>query len=302
MRITIFGASGFIGQNLVDELSGTDIEVIATDIRRVKMPKNVKFIGADILDPVHVEKLVSGADVIVHLAASTLRTSLKNPKRNVRINMDGMINILEAARKYDVTKMIYSSASSVYGVPQYLPVDEEHPKLPTTVYGVCKYAGEHFLRVYHQLYGLNYFIFRFTNVYGPKQHPDTGGLVPVVLTKLHNRQAIDVYGDGSQTRDFVYVGDVVNFILRATGKMDKRNEIINLGSGKSTSVREVIDICAKAMGVKPKINFKPQEGGERKNFKADLSRCKKIFGAIPATPLDLGIEKTVKWLKSEIWR
>jgi UDP-glucose 4-epimerase len=247
-----------------------------------------------------MDRIIKECDVIVHLAASTLRTSLVNPKRTVNINVSGTMNILEAARNHGVKKVIYSSASSVYGIPQYLPVDEDHPKNPTTVYGVSKLSCEHLLRVYNTLYGMSYLIFRFTNVYGPRQRVETGGLIPVVLTRMLKGEEIFVYGDGSQTRDFVYVEDVVNMITQAVLNEEFKNETFNLGSGKQTSIIDVINGCSSILKIQPKLIHKPEEGGERKGFQADMNKCMKSFGVIPDTPVDEGIRETANWISENI--
>jgi len=298
-RVTVFGASGFVGQNLLVELSSSDVEINAVDIKplNVKTSKNLVFIGADILDEQHMLDVTRDVDIIVHLATSSLRTSLHNPRRNVRINVEGMINILEAARKNDVRKIIYSSASSVYGIPKYLPVDEEHPKNPTTVYGVTKYTGESLIRVYHSLYGIDYFIFRFTNVYGPYQYPESGGIIPVVMSRILNGDEVIIYGDGSQSRDFVYVGDLVRLIREVIENKTIKNETVNAGTGKNTTILDVVEYCGKVLNLKPKIVFKEREGGERKAFQADMRKCKKIFGWIPSIPLEVGLRKTAIWIK-----
>ena len=159
-KIVVFGASGFVGQNVLRGLSELGCKIIGTDISdtNIEVIDNVEFVSNDMLDAQHVDEMIEGADIVIHLATSNLRTSLKNPKRNIKINIGGMMNILESCRKFNVKKVIYSSASSIYGIPEYLPVDELHPKNPTTVYGVGKYTGEHLLRVYQQLYGIDYFV------------------------------------------------------------------------------------------------------------------------------------------------
>ena len=301
-KITIFGASGFVGNNLVQELSKMAVEIIATDLARSSsaLGNNVKFIEADILDEKNVNELVEGADIVIHLATSNLRTSLNNPNRNIKINVQGTLNILEACRISNVKKIIYSSASSVYGIPQYLPVNEEHPKTPTTVYGVGKYTGEHLIRVYQELYGLDYFVLRFTNVYGPHQHPDTGGLVPVVMSKIIGGEEVTVFGDGSQTRDFVFVKDIADLVNRIVKNDNYKNNIVNAGSGTNTSILEVVKTCGKVLGAEPNIVFKSQEGGERKAFQADVSKCREIFEWIPDTTLEAGLKNTAEWIKTEV--
>lgn len=298
MKATVIGASGFVGQNLVEALANTDWEVTAADLTERKFPKNVRFVKANILNFESVCDALEGVDAVVHLAASNLITSLKNPRFNVEGNVGGTMSVLEAARKHKIRKIIFSSASSVYGIPQYIPVDEKHPRRPTTVYGVCKYTCEHLLRVYHELYDIEYFVFRFTNVYGPKQYTASRGIIPIVLKKLINNEAIDIYGDGSQTRDFVYVRDLVNFVCKAL-EDDIKNDTVNMGSGKGTSIMDITKISGELVGKEPKLNFKPQESGERRNFTADMTKCKQLFGKIPNTEIIEGLKKTYEWFCKE---
>ena len=302
MEVLVFGASGFVGQNVVKVLAESGFNVTATDIIPMNIGdiENVNFIAADLLDQQHVDKLVKNKDIIIHLATSNLRTSLSNPRRNIKINVQGTMNILEAARENDVKKVIYSSASSIYGIPEYLPVDELHPKMPATVYGIGKYTGEHLLRVYQELYDLDYFVLRFTNVYGPYQFPATGGLIPVVLSKIINDEEVTIFGEGSQTRDFVYVGDLVNSISQIVTNADLKNEIVNAGSGTNTSILEAVEACGSVLGKKPNIIFKPQEGGERKEFKASIEKFESLFNFVPSTTLESGLKKTSEWIKSII--
>lgn len=298
-KIVIFGASGFVGQNIVRGLSTLGCKILGTDLSEIDFGglENVEFITNDILDSQHVDEMIDGADIVIHLATSNLRTSLKNPKRNININIGGMMNILESCRKFKVKKIIYSSASSVYGIPDYLPVDELHAKNPTTVYGVGKYSGEHLLRVYQELYGIDYFTLRFTNVYGPYQHPRTGGLIPVVLTKILNGDNVTIFGDGSQTRDFVFVGDIVEMIKRVIIN-DHKNIVVNAGSGVNTSILDAVLKCGEVLGVEPKLEYKKQEGGERKGFQAEMKLNQKLFGDDFRTTLDSGLFTTSEWIKS----
>ena len=231
------------------------------------------------------------------MATSNLRTSLKNPKRNIEINVSGTVNLLEAAKENNVKKVIYSSASSVYGIPEYLPVNEDHPKNPSTVYGVGKYTGEHLLRVYQELYGLDYFVLRFTNVYGPYQHPGTGGLIPVVMSRIINNEEVTIFGDGGQTRDFVFVEDLVELMIRIIQNDNLKNHIVNAGTGKNTKIIDAAKLCGKVLGIEPNFVFKSQEGGERQAFQASMEKCNEHFGWIPDTSFEAGLSATAVWLK-----
>jgi len=302
MNVTVFGASGFIGTNLIQQLGNHDLKITAIDIKPmiIQLPENVKFIGADILDEQHVDTLIENTDIVIHLSTSNLRTSLSNPKRNIKINVQGTMNILEACRKYSVKKIIYSSASSIYGIPKYVPVDEKHPKTPSTIYGVGKYTGEHLIRVFNQLHGIDFLVLRFTNVYGPYQHPSTGGLIPMVMSRIINREDVTIFGTGEQSRDFVYVKDLGRLIFEAISDESIKNEIINAGSGVNTTILQAAKLCGKVLEIEPNFVFKPQESGERKDFQADLSKCKKIFGKVPDTSLESGLKKTADWIKKII--
>lgn len=294
MRVSVFGASGFVGRNIIEKLSAEGVAVIASDVKKVDLP-NVEFIEADLLDYDHVSNVVKGSDIVIHLAASPLPVSLEKPKLNARINIEGSLNILDAARAHGVKKIIFSSASSLVGEVKYNPVDEEHPCRPKTPYAAAKYAVEHYLRVYQELYGLNYLAFRFFNIYGPWQYPESKALIPMVYNKLKAEGSFNVLGTGTQTRDFVYVGDVADFYLKAI-KKDIKNEIVNLGTGKGATVLDIVKIAGELLGIEPKINYLPPRPGEIDNFVADTKKLKRLFGEIPKTDLKDGIKKTFEWL------
>ncbi len=300
MKIAIFGASGFVGRNVVEALKEANMDIVASDIKEMGIEiEGADFVKADILDYSEVSKVVKGSEVVIHLAASPLSVSLEKPRMNARINIEGTLNIMDAAREHSVDKIIFSSASSLVGEVKYNPVDEEHPCKPKTPYAVAKYACEHYLRVYQELYGLNYLIFRFFNIYGPWQYPESGGLIPMVYKKLTTEGSFNVFGDGSQTRDFVYVGDVAEFYVKAIRK-DIKNEIVNLGTGKAASIKEIVEIAGEILGIAPKINYLPPRSGEIDNFVADTKKLKKLFGDVPETGLREGLEMTFEWLKEKV--
>jgi UDP-glucose 4-epimerase len=297
MKILVFGAAGFVGRNLVEKLMQEGEEVIASDIGDDPYRGSVPYLKVDILNRDRVLKSVKGCDVIVHLAASPLVASLEDPVGNMRVNIEGTLNILDAARSHGVEKVIYSSASSVIGVVKYNPVDEDHPCSPKTPYAVTKKACEDYLRVYNEMFGLNYVIFRFFNVYGPWQNYRSGALIPKLYRTLMDGEEFQVYGDGSNMRDFIYVGDVVEFCYSAI-KEDVENLIVNMGTGQGTTIMELIGLASRLLGVKPKIAYKPSRPGEISNFVADIRRLIGVFGRRPETTLEDGLKRTFSWLKA----
>jgi len=236
MRILVTGAAGFIGSHLLKALEDLGHEVVALDIKY----------GHDITK--NESLLHSDYDVIYHLASCWLTFARDNPRQAIDINVKGTVNVLECARRCKA-KVIYSSASSVYGKRVTGRTDESAPLQPVSVYGATKVAAETLIQTYNRLYGIPFFIFRFTNVYGPNQE---GGLYQIFSERLLKNEPVVIYGSGEQTRDFIYVEDVVHFLLRALER-DKKNEIVNLGSGKETSINEFVRICASILGVVPTI-------------------------------------------------
>ena len=295
MKIAVFGASGFVGKNVVEALKEANVEMVVSDIKERDI-EGVDFVKADLLDYDEVTKVVKGSDVVIHLAASPLPVSLEKPRINARINIEGTLNIMDAAREQGIDKIIFSSASSLVGEVKYNPIDEEHPCNPKTPYAIAKYACEHYLRVYQELYGLNYLIFRFFNIYGPWQYPESGALIPMVYKKLTTEGSFNVFGAGLQTRDFVYVGDVAEFYLKSI-KKEVKNEIVNLGTGKGATIKEIVELAGEILEIEPKINYLPQRGGEIDNFFADVTKLQRIFGSIPDTKIEEGLRKTFEWLK-----
>ena len=294
MKVAVFGASGFVGLNVIDAFAKAGHEVIASDIRKADQI-TTEFVPADLLKYEEVEAVVRGVDAVIHLAASPLPFSLENPKVNARINIEGSLNILDAARACNVKKVVFSSASSIVGEVRYNPVDEEHPCTPKTPYGVAKYAMEHYLRVYQELYGLDYLVFRFYNVYGPWQYPESRAVIPMVYQRLKADGSFNVFGDGSQTRDFIYVGDIADLFVRSITS-DVKNEVVNMGTGKATTVKEIVGIMGDVLGIDPTINYQPPRPGEIENFTADPSKLYRLFGEYRFTPLDEGLQQTVSWL------
>lgn len=300
MEIAIFGASGFVGRNLLDELAATDHDVLACDVVEFDpVHENAAFREVDITDEDAVESVVGDVDSIAHLAAHPLPASTDQPKPNAEVNVLGTLNVLEAARHHDVGKVFFSSASSLVGEVEEVPVPEDHPATPQSPYGVAKHAVEEYLHVYQDLYDLDYLAFRFFNVYGPYQSPESGALVPVVMSRLARGDGVFVTGDGSQTRDFIYVRDITEFILEGL-EGDVTNEVVNMGTGREREILDTIERIGDVVGVDPEIERKPERPDEIDDFYADTSKCEDLFGRSPGTDLGSGLEETYDWMQDEL--
>ena len=300
MDIAVFGASGFVGRNLLDELEGTTHTVLACDVKPFDPPQeNATYREVDITDEAAVTEVVSKVDAVAHLAAHPLPASTDNPKLNAEINIVGTLNILDAAREHDIEKVFFSSASSLVGEVETVPVAEDLPAHPQSPYGVAKHAVEEYLEVYNELYDLDYLVFRFFNVYGPYQPPESGALVPVVMSRLHQDKGVFVTGDGSQTRDFIYVRDITELIVEGL-EGDVANEVVNMGRGVETEILEAIHAIADVVDMEPEIDRKPERPDEIDDFYADMSKCEELFGTVPDTDFETGLERTYEWLRTEI--
>lgn len=300
MQIAVFGASGFVGRNLLDELAETDHEVVACDVEEFDPElDNVRFEEVDITDEDRVTEVVAGVDAVAHLAAHPLPASTENPKLNAEINIVGTLNILDAAREHDIEKVFFSSASSLVGEVEEVPVPEDYLASPQSPYGVAKHSVEEYLEVYNDLYDLDYLVFRFFNVYGPYQHPDSGALVPVVLSRLSQDKGVFVTGDGQQTRDFIYVRDITSYIVEGL-EGDVKNEVVNMGRGEETAILDAIHQMGDVVDVDPEIDRKPERPDEIDDFYADMSKCERLFGDKPDTSFEDGLERTFEWMEDEL--
>jgi UDP-glucose 4-epimerase len=299
VKTVVFGAAGFIGRNVVFRLLEEGHDVLATDFVDSPFDWEVSYEKVNVLDKDAVKGVVRDQEGVIHLAASPMGISMKRPIENMRINVEGTLNIMDAARESSVDRFIFSSASSVVGDVEYSPVDETHPCTPKTPYAVAKYTIENYLRVYGDIYDFDHMIFRFFNIYGPYQFPEGGGLIPMIYNRVGSGQEFTIFGDGSATRDFVYVGDVAD-VLTASLKTEAKNQLLNLGTGKGATVLEAVNLSGEILGVKPNLKFEPERPGEIANFVADTTKLKEAVGMVPSTTLEDGMRMTFDWLKESI--
>lgn len=300
MDVVVFGAAGFVGRNLLSRLGETEHHVTACDVVPIDgLAEEVAYRGVDITDEQAVMEVVEGADAVVHLAAHQLPESTDEPKRNAEVNVVGTLNVLEAVRRHDVAKIFFPSASSILGAYDGSSVPEDVRPDPRSPYGVAKHAVEEYLSVYAELYGIEYLVFRFFNVYGPHQRPDSGAFVPVVMSRLAAGDGVFVTGDGQQTRDFVYVRDVTDLIVEGIQREDVANEVVNMGYGESVTLLDAINIIARVVDVEPEIERRPEREDEIGNYCADMTKCRRLFGRKPETTFEAGVAATYEWMQTD---
>jgi len=263
MKVLITGGAGFIASHLTDELIQQGHEVAVLDNlstgKREFLNPNALFYYKDITDP-SIEHVFSefNPQIIYHHAAQIdVQHSLRDPVHDANVNILGTIAILEQSRKYGVQKIIYASSAAVYGPPDALPVDESHPVRPLSYYGISKHTPEHYIQAYANLYGLDYTILRYANAYGIRQDPKgEGGVISIFLDKLLNGQTTVIYGDGEQTRDFVYVKDIVAANIAAMTRGSRG--LFNISRNKQTSVNELLSIMNEILGINAIPRYAPE--------------------------------------------
>ena len=233
-----------------------------------------------------------GFDSVVHLAAQTMVPySLSHPEEDCQINLLGLINILECCRKYAVKHIVFSSSAAVYGDNLNIPLHEEEKPMPTSAYGITKMASEHYLRMYHDLYGLNTTVLRFANVYGERQGAGgEGGVVSIFCKLLAAGQGVTVFGNGEQTRDFVYAGDIAEALWR--GSQLEGHHVINISTQKETSVNQLLAAFKQAVGREFPVQYAPIREGDIFRSVLANGRCVELLGFCPAMNLQEGVART----------
>lgn len=304
MKILVTGGAGFIGSHIVDSLikKGYDV-VIIDDLSTGKkeyLNEKAKFYREDITKSVSSIFEKEKPEIVIHTAAQVqLRDSLENPLFDAKLNILGTINILEECRKNNVEKIIYTSTGGArFGEPKYLPVDEKHPLFPCSPYGISKHTAEHYVWMYNKLYGLDYLIFCFGNVYGPRDVPSNKRLISIFANNMVQGKDSIIFGDGKQTRDFIYVYDLAEFIVESLGKKTK-HKLFHLANGNRVSVNEIVEKLKKLTGFQGKIKNIEAIRGEVRDIVLDTSLAVKELGWKPKHSLKQGLKETVEAFKNE---
>jgi UDP-glucose 4-epimerase len=299
----VTGGCGFIGVNVVTRLAGQGARVRVLDNlslghREDIDPLGVELLVGDIRDEATAAKACQGIDVVIHLAAHTrVIESVTNPELNFEVNAKGTLNMLLAARHAGVKKFIFASTGGAILGEQDPPVHEEMVARPISPYGAGKLAGEAYCSAFSSAYGLNTIALRFSNVYGPYSY-HKGSVVAQFFKNLIQGEPLTVYGDGEQTRDFLYVDDLVDAVLLAD-KADVHAEVFQVASGRETSIRDLISAMKKSVPeFKAEIRCEPARAGEISRNYADIAKARQMLGYDPKTRLEDGLRNTWNWFLS----
>lgn len=305
-RVVVTGGAGFIGSNLAEELATSNNVIIIDDLSTGRKENtasllnkdNVKFIQGSILDAKLLQKFFRGIDFVFHLAAlPSVPRSVQDPLTTNEVNITGTLNVLIAARDNKVKKVVYASSSSVYGDTPTLPKREDMLPNPQSPYALTKLVGEHYCRIFHQIYRLPAICLRYFNVYGPRQNPDSqyAAVIPRFIARVVRGNPPIIYGNGEQTRDFTYVRDVVQASLIAA--QADATGIFNIGRGEGNSINKLAETIINVMEKDLQPVYEPPLPGDIEHSLADISKAKKM-GYSPEFSLEIGLKETIESVKS----
>lgn len=305
-KTLVLGGGGFLGSYATEALlkAGHSVrifekELINKESVRHILPK-VEWVEGDFTNEADVKHAVKGMDYVVHSLCTTLpKSSNENPAYDISSNLISTLHLLDAAKAEGVKKVIFfSSGGTVYGVPNATPIPENHPTEPVCSYGIQKLAIEKYMRLYKQLHGLDYAIMRISNPYGERQRPHASqGAVMVFLYKALKNEPIEIWGDGTVTRDYIYVADVASAVVRLLEYSGKEN-LFNIGSGSGMSLLELIKMIEKVTGRPANVRFSPARAFDVPVNVLDISKAKQELNWTPQTTFEDGLRRTMKHLSS----
>lgn len=306
MKFLVTGGAGFIGSNLATELNKIGEVIIIDDLSTGNMEnikslidEGVEFTEASILDYDKLLKISMDVDYIFHLAAlPSVTRSINNPVKTNEVNVSGTLNVLEAARKNNVKKVVYASSSSVYGDTPTLPKKESMKPDPLSPYAVSKLTAEHYCNVYNHIFKLPTVALRYFNVYGPHQNPHSeySAVIPIFITKTLGEESLTINGDGSITRDFTYIKDVVQANIQAM-KKDSVG-VYNASYGGQTSLNKLAQLIMEYTGNQVEIKYGPKRPGDVQDSYADITKSKMTLDYNPEYNIEKGLKETIKWYKN----
>jgi nucleoside-diphosphate-sugar epimerase len=304
----ITGGAGFIGSHLAEELirRGQRVRVVDSLItgkrRNLEHLPRVEFLEGDLADPAVAQKAVEGMEYVLHQAAiPSVPRSVKDPVTSNRANVDASLNVLVAARDAGIRRVVYAGSSSAYGDTPTLPKREEMPPNPLSPYALQKLVAEQYCQLFTRLYGLETVTIRYFNVFGPRQDPGSpySGVISLFSTALLEGRQPMIYGDGEQTRDFTYVANVVDGVLRACEAKDASGEVINVATGGRISLNELLRTMNRIVGTNIEPIYAEPRAGDVRDSQADIGKAQRLLGYTPSVGLEDGLRKTLDWCRAE---
>jgi nucleoside-diphosphate-sugar epimerase len=309
MRYLITGGAGFIGSNTVDELVRRGHSVVVLDDMSAGKEENlaeirgkITFIKGSITDLEIVQKAMLQADYAIHLAARTsVPRSVKDPIETNRINVDGTLNVLVAARDNKVKRVVFAASSSAYGDTPTLPKSENMQPVPISPYGVTKYVGEVYAQAFGRCYGLETVCLRYFNIFGPRQDPDSpySGVLSRFATAFLDGTPPVVFGDGEQTRDFTYVENAVAANILACEAPSAAGKSLNVGTGQRISLNQVLQMLQKIAGKTVEVKYEAPREGDIRDSLADIQMAKEFLGYEPSVLFEEGLQRTYAWYQEQ---
>ena len=302
MNCLVTGGAGFIGSHITDALVEAGHQVTVVDNlstgNRSQVNSSARLVELDIAAAELTDIFRAGSfEVVYHLAAQTdVMTSVEKPDEDAQVNIVNGIKVLELCRRHGVRKVIYSSSSSVFGEPEYLPMDERHPIRPLCPYAASKHTLEHYLDIYREIHGIDYTVLRYANAYGPRQNPHhEGGVVAIFAYRLLSDIRPTIYGDGLQIRDFVHVADLVtaNLICLEAGD----NECFNIGTGEEVAINDLFTMLNEVCGTRLEVIYEPERKGEMRRLSLESRMAKDLLGWSPKVDLRSGLKTVVDFFK-----
>ena len=306
-KYLVTGGAGFIGSHLSEELvrRGHTVRVADSLITGKRANLNhvpgVEFVEGDLADEAFARRAAEGMDYVLHQAAiPSVPRSVKDPIASNRANVDATLNVLVAARDAGVKRLVFAGSSSAYGNTPTLPKREDMPANPLSPYALQKVVGEQYLQMFTTLYGLETVSIRYFNVFGPRQDPTSpySGVISVFATALLENRSPTIYGDGEQTRDFTYVANVVDGVLRACEAEGASGEVINVATGGRISLNQLFNTMRDLVGSSVRPTYVDTRTGDVRDSQADIAKAKRILGYEPAVSFEQGLERTVAWYRT----
>ena len=306
MRALVTGGAGFIGSHIVDALLVRGDEVVVLDDLNTGFRDNVdaraRLVVGSVADEAAVRDAIDGCQLVFHQAAhKAVLRSIEQPLPTDTVNTHGTLTILQAALDAGVRRVVHASSSSVYGGATKLPTPEDELMAPRSPYAVSKLAAEHYCRVYTELHGLETIALRYFNVYGPRQRPDAtyAAVIPLFVAALLAGEPPEVHGDGLQSRDFTYISDVVDANLAAAAAPSAAaGHVYNIAGGASWTLLDILETLGKLLGVDPQPAFREPRAGDVRHSRADASNAARDLGFECRVDLQVGLARTVEWLRS----